>query len=535
MTGFAIVLEALRERGLVSTEENGRVSARCPSHDDQRASLSLAEGDDGKALLYCFASCETPTVVEALGLSMADLFTAAPDGTPIVQAYVYTDEDGEPLIRVLRKHPKGFTQERWDADDQMWKPRILGTRRVPYRLPQLLAASRVWLVEGEKDVETLEALGEPATTLLGGAGKWRDEYEAYFQGKDVSIVADADKAGLDGALKVKNALRGVARVVRVFLPAAGKDVTDHLNAGLTLPMLVPHAATSEAIFQPFDWQTYEVERSEWLFEPYVPKGSRVMVYGAAGSLKSLWAMWLAARLAKEGHRVAYFSLEMRPSETARRLKKLDPPLDRFKWYSKFSFANPAHLDAACELLRDFSLIVVDSWSAVKQEGRESNEDVALLDQRVFQPLIEETGATLLILDNTGHPTFTDNGVQRPDWARGASAKGDKMDVNLFFERPAAGDNHRVTISVKKMRLDRRIPKPVTVWTDPDDIEFIVTDPKGYDLGPLWTYYSESRAEGRGGQAPPVEHAEPPTLRARLAAARAKSVLGEQALSGGDAV
>ena len=33
--------------------------ARCPAHDDSRASLSVAVGDDGTVLLKCFAGCET--------------------------------------------------------------------------------------------------------------------------------------------------------------------------------------------------------------------------------------------------------------------------------------------------------------------------------------------------------------------------------------------------------------------------------------------------------------------------------------------
>ena len=47
--------------------------ARCPAHDDSKASLSIAE-DDGKLLLYCHARCATTDVVQAMGLQMRDLF-----------------------------------------------------------------------------------------------------------------------------------------------------------------------------------------------------------------------------------------------------------------------------------------------------------------------------------------------------------------------------------------------------------------------------------------------------------------------------
>jgi hypothetical protein len=49
-------------------------TARCPAHDDGSPSLSVREGDDGRALLHCFAGCELTSIREALGLTLADLF-----------------------------------------------------------------------------------------------------------------------------------------------------------------------------------------------------------------------------------------------------------------------------------------------------------------------------------------------------------------------------------------------------------------------------------------------------------------------------
>jgi hypothetical protein len=51
----------------------GRWTARCPAHEDQVSSLSVAEGDKG-LLVMCHAGCETEDVVHALGLEMKDLF-----------------------------------------------------------------------------------------------------------------------------------------------------------------------------------------------------------------------------------------------------------------------------------------------------------------------------------------------------------------------------------------------------------------------------------------------------------------------------
>jgi len=49
-------------------------TALCPAHDDQRPSLSITDGDDGRCLLKCFRGCSAAAIVAALGLELADLF-----------------------------------------------------------------------------------------------------------------------------------------------------------------------------------------------------------------------------------------------------------------------------------------------------------------------------------------------------------------------------------------------------------------------------------------------------------------------------
>ena len=52
-------------------------TARCPSHQDKSPSLSITEGRDGRLLVYCFAGCEPDGIVNAIGLTMSDLFADA--------------------------------------------------------------------------------------------------------------------------------------------------------------------------------------------------------------------------------------------------------------------------------------------------------------------------------------------------------------------------------------------------------------------------------------------------------------------------
>src|SRR5262249_9364386 len=65
---FLSRLDGVRPRG------TGRWSARCPAHADRSPSLSIREVET-KILLRCFAGCDTPQIVEGMGLRMGDLFS----------------------------------------------------------------------------------------------------------------------------------------------------------------------------------------------------------------------------------------------------------------------------------------------------------------------------------------------------------------------------------------------------------------------------------------------------------------------------
>lgn len=57
----------------------GRWMARCPAHQDRRASLSIREVDDGRVLVHCFGQCAVDDIVRALGLELADLYPPRSD------------------------------------------------------------------------------------------------------------------------------------------------------------------------------------------------------------------------------------------------------------------------------------------------------------------------------------------------------------------------------------------------------------------------------------------------------------------------
>ena len=150
----------------------------------------------------------------------------------------YIDERGDLLYQVVRyRDPKRFRQRRPAKDPSKFIYNLGGIRKVPYRLPELLESQTVFVVEGEKDADTLAALGVAATCNSGGAGNFKAELARYFAGKEVVIVPDNDLAGRDHAADVAALLHPVATSVRVLsLPGLkGKgDVSDYIAAGGTV-------------------------------------------------------------------------------------------------------------------------------------------------------------------------------------------------------------------------------------------------------------------------------------------------------------
>jgi putative DNA primase/helicase len=208
----------------------GGFQATCPAHDDRIASLSVKDGGD-RTLIHCHAMCPTSDVLEAMSLGWQDLFHNGhgkwslqgfsakkldePEAT-----YIYEDERGSELYRVIRYPGKRFRHER---------------RTVPYRLLAVIGAVKegrtVYIVEGEKDVHALERAGRIATCNAGGAGSWKPEYEKYFRGAKVIVVADNDEPGIRHAKDVAAMLYTAASRIWIVLPRR-KDISDHIEAGL---------------------------------------------------------------------------------------------------------------------------------------------------------------------------------------------------------------------------------------------------------------------------------------------------------------
>lgn len=286
MSGVQLVLARLNDLDRKPKKSGSGWKALCPAHDDKNPSLSVSEGDDGKALINCHARCSPENVVTALGLTMADL--AAPgrsgaqaawefrpgrqgskgpstgqDGAPPVpkpprtfisadsagnflgkkfsgpptRVWSYHDLEGREVGRILRwDKPEGGKDVRpvslidggW-ANAGMPKPRPL------YRLPEFVAATgTTFVAEGEKCADVMVALGFSATTSAGGSKAAKETDWSPLAGRDVVILPDHDGAGRKYAHDVCALLAALVppAQVRVLdlpdLPEAG-DVADFVD------------------------------------------------------------------------------------------------------------------------------------------------------------------------------------------------------------------------------------------------------------------------------------------------------------------
>ncbi len=213
---------------------NGYFIACCPAHDDREPSLSVKEGDDGRALIKCHAGCAVDEVLAAISLRMSDLFEREGGGTSYPsenREYVNTQNTGCTLaayakakrlpVKFLESwgvgeipnyngHPavrfpylsavgeEGCVRFRVSLDGNPKIKTRRGDKLILYglwRLEEARERGYVVAVEGESDTHTLWHHGFPAVGIPG-ASSWRSEWAEDLDGiKKVYVPVEPDQGG----------------------------------------------------------------------------------------------------------------------------------------------------------------------------------------------------------------------------------------------------------------------------------------------------------------------------------------------------
>jgi hypothetical protein len=133
-------------------KQGGYWMARCPAHEDHRASLSVAPGKEQPVVLNCHAGCDPLDILASIDMTMTHISAPRddqpagewmPGGRRSVAVYDYVDESGHLLFQVLRSADKHFSQRRPDPSRKSgWAWNLNGVRRVLYRLPKVIEAAK---------------------------------------------------------------------------------------------------------------------------------------------------------------------------------------------------------------------------------------------------------------------------------------------------------------------------------------------------------------------------------------------------------
>lgn len=214
----------------------------CPFHDDHVESMSVDRKNDSD-VWYCHKCKAGGNIIHYIMkkyiLDKKDAIKKLAqhygivekncEKKKVVSEYPYLDEKGEELYRVVRFQPKDFRCKHKVGEEWKWTKQ--GIRPVLYNLPRILKHGTVWLVEGEKDCESLRELGLVATTNPFGVGSWKSEFAQFLKGKVIYICLDRGCED-ESQKRAKEIARRAKEVKIIDLPGLDKDgldITDWIN------------------------------------------------------------------------------------------------------------------------------------------------------------------------------------------------------------------------------------------------------------------------------------------------------------------
>jgi hypothetical protein len=283
---------------------------------------------------------------------------------------------------------------------------------------------------GAAPVSAVIPKGERNVTLASLAGTMR---RRGMTEPAILAALEVENETLGDPPLPRSEVAAIAHSIARYQPDAGAA----LNARADVELGEQLEGSSDAFrLVPVEWGSIlagPLPETTYLHRPYLPAGARVWAWGPAESGKSIWAAGTASALTRDGLVVVYVSQENPLEEEVRRFVRLRPEWSALRFFHDqgLDLASREHVDELLVVAEGAALVVLDTLTACWSGDEGDNAAIAGLDREVLGRIVKETGASVLVLDHTGHPQAF---VRRKGvtGGRGASSKGQKADVVLDF-------------------------------------------------------------------------------------------------------
>ena len=295
VTAYERILDKLRDQGKKVRANGTKATAQCPAHDDKDPSLSITRAPD-RVLLHCHAGCALEDVIAALELTKGDLWDNPKD-----TQWDYRYPDGRLNRTVHRSYKPDGTRKIRQANIA-GGPILLHVDEVNKAVQR---HEKVYLVEGEPDVEVVRQLGVTATTAPQGGDHFDLVDITPLINADIIAIRDLDKTESGWARQVWDKLNGYARSITFKKAAAGKDVSDRIAAGHPIKSLLDdpqHFEPAERRLKVTRASEIMMKATRWLWEEYgnkwIPLGALALLGGREGVGKSTTSYDCVAKITR---------------------------------------------------------------------------------------------------------------------------------------------------------------------------------------------------------------------------------------------
>jgi len=526
----------------------------CPAHQDKEPSLCIKFEED-KVLLNDFAGCDISDICRSFGIEPKDLFynskekSVANKYQPLQAEYMYYDEKGKYIYSKLRFATEDGGKKMFCAvnNGSSYDYKSVPKERVLYKLPQLLLAIQngcklVYIVEGEKDVETLSKLGMTATTS-GSANSWKKEFAQYFKNLNVVILRDNDKSGLDYADAIEKSIHNLCASYKTVITSQKDkgDVTDYIEEGHTKEELlqlidsVPFIQKANAItkdapsLKQFNFLSakdlceMEIPPIQWVVKNLIPQGLTILA-GPPKLGKSWLCLDLCASVATgnpflgyetEKGTSLYLALEDSLNRLQERMKlvlKGRQIPDNFFITTQSPTINNGLVDMLQSFIdthKDTKLIVIDTFQKIR-DGMKKSETLYQGDYRetsILKKFADDNGIALVLvhhlrkMDDVADPFSRisgSNGITGAADTAIVLSKAKRTDDNaVMYSTGRDIEQKEVVISFNKNSLRWEILGDIgeVAYKESPVVKFLKTK-RGYEgkTSDLWMEYNEQADE-----------------------------------------